>query len=57
MTPSNLTTFADRLAEIRTIAEVAEFAAVSGTPMALLIARLARVVEAEMIANDASVLL
>ncbi|GEM_PF-3306964 len=48
-----LDTVADRMAEVRAIAEEADrFATLTRAPMAAMIARLARAVEADMRAND-----
>lgn len=56
MTHAKLNTRAERLAEIRSIAEFTEglTAPLSAAPIAEAVARLARLIEAEMMANDDS---
>jgi hypothetical protein len=56
MTHAKLDTQAERLAEIRDIAEFAEgfTAPLSAAPIAEAVVRLARLIEAEMLANDFS---
>jgi hypothetical protein len=54
MTHAKLVTQAERLAEIREIVEIAQVAAGYGGTAPALIARLARLIEAEMLANDES---